>query len=63
MMESNLLDYLIKNSDEYTAKHVNLIKYELGGLTSHFGEHFSSPKEGNKINKLKIVEHLYSQTF
>lgn len=60
-MESNLLDYLIKKSDEYTAKHLFLIKYELGGLTSHFGEHFSSPKEGNKINKLKdnlIVDYL-----
>ena len=51
-MESNLLDYLIKNSDDYTALHIDLIKYELGGLTSHFGEHFSSPKEGNKNNWL-----------
>lgn len=52
-MESNLLDYLIKNSDEYTSDHIELIKYELGGLTSHFGEHFTSPKEGKKRNKLK----------
>tara|TARA_B110001469_G_scaffold55445_1_gene53500 strand:- start:1778 stop:3049 length:1272 start_codon:yes stop_codon:yes gene_type:complete len=51
-MESNLLDYLIKNSDDYTALHIDLIKYELGGLTSHFGEHFSSQKEGNKNNWL-----------
>lgn len=52
-MQDNLLDYLINNSDEYTAKHIYLIKYELGGLTSHFGEHFSSPREGVKINKLR----------
>ena len=50
-MESTLLDYLIKNSDEYTSNHIDLIKYELGGHTSHFGEHFASPKEGRKGNK------------
>jgi len=60
-MESNLLDYLIKNSDKYTARHLNLIKYELGGLTSHFGDHFSSPIEGGRKNLLRdnlIVDYI-----
>ena len=60
-MESNLLDYLIKNSDEYTSKYIYLLKYELGCKTSHFGEHFASPIEGKKINKLKdniLIDYL-----
>lgn len=52
-MESNLLDYLIKNSDEYTSKRIYLIKYELGCKTSYFGEHWNSPTERNKTNILK----------
>ena len=53
MKESNIIDFLKKNSDEYTSSHIELINYELGSLTSHFGEHFASPIEGKKINKLK----------
>jgi len=52
-MESNFIDYLIKNSDEYTATHIDLIKFELGFHTSYFGEHFISPTEGYRINKFK----------
>lgn len=53
MKGSNIIDFLKKNSDEYTSSHIELINYELGCTTSHFGENFASPIEGKKINKLK----------
>lgn len=52
-MESNYLDYLIKNSDKYTSHHIELIKYELGSIMSHFGEHFIAPKEGQKKDRIE----------
>tara|TARA_B110000003_G_C16635722_1_gene528313 strand:+ start:788 stop:1105 length:318 start_codon:yes stop_codon:yes gene_type:complete len=52
-MQLNILYYLIKNSDEYASSHIKLMKFDLGAILSFYGEHFSSPKEGYRINKFK----------
>lgn len=67
-MEKHFLNYLINNSDNYSSERIRLLKYELGGKVSHYGDHFTrSKKKHNWLkfdNVLKdLVEFCFIQIF
>jgi hypothetical protein len=67
-MERHFLDNLINNSNSYRADKIELLKYELGSLIHHYGDHFSGSKEQKKWiifdNIIRdIVEYSFIRLF
>jgi hypothetical protein len=54
---SNLIDYLIQNREDTTAKHIDLIKYHIGKSIYFFGNHFKYPIEGKRKSKFLLKDY------